>query len=458
MERCNAIVLSWIMNCVSKELLGGIVYSTNAAAVWKDLCERYDKIDGSHIFQLHKDIATISQGTSLISSYFSKLRELWVEYDSLAPVPGCECVNSREYVVFMHNQKLLQFLMGLNDSYEQARSQILMMVPLPTINKAYSLLIERESQRIMSQTSHSSSSSDLNALFTAQSSVPKPRFHTSYDPNAFCDYCKRTGHMQAVCYKLHGYPPGYERKKRGSTGPTYNCQGRGRSSNDRRSYPSANNAISDTDHSDFNRVENPRNQGCGRGDRQADSVDYHKGLNALQEQYNQILQMLGQSNRQSTTERDSTSHSSANLAQENYPSSGNVTALSASIANTGWIIDSGATNHMTPHSQLLINKHPLPIDAPRSVQLPNGDSLLITHTGSSSMTSQDIINNVLLIPDFKFSLLSVSKITKDLQCAVCFYPDFVTTQDLSSGQVKVIGREQAGLYLIPHSSSLIFYR
>ena len=62
---------------------------------------------------------------------------------------------------------------------------------------------------------------------------------------------------------------------------------------------------------------------------------------------------------------------------------------------------------MTPHSQLLFNKHPLPIDAPRSVQLPNGDSTLITHTGSSSMTSQDIINNVLLIPDFKFSLLSV---------------------------------------------------
>jgi len=75
-ERCNAIVLSWIMNCVSKELLGGIVYSTNAASVWKDLAERYDKVDGSRIFQLHKKIATVSQGTSSISAYFSRLREL----------------------------------------------------------------------------------------------------------------------------------------------------------------------------------------------------------------------------------------------------------------------------------------------------------------------------------------------------------------------------------------------
>ena len=44
--------------------------------------------------------------------------------------------------------------------------------------------------------------------------------------------------------------------------------------------------------------------------------------------------MLGQSNMQGTTERDSNPHSSANLAQENYPSSGNVTALSSSIAHT----------------------------------------------------------------------------------------------------------------------------
>ena len=52
-EKCNAIVLSWIMNCVLKELLRGIAYSTNVAVVWNDLCERYDKVDGPRIFQLH---------------------------------------------------------------------------------------------------------------------------------------------------------------------------------------------------------------------------------------------------------------------------------------------------------------------------------------------------------------------------------------------------------------------
>lgn len=146
--------------------------------------------------------------------------------------------------------------MGLNDSYEQARSQILMMVPLPTLNKAYSLLIERERQCSMTQTS-SSNSSKLNGVFFTglnskpSTAKPRPHFSSSYDPNAICDYCNRTCHTKAICYQLHGYLPGYERRKRGSPN-TY--QGRGRSNNDRRTYHAAHTAISKSDQFNYSRV------------------------------------------------------------------------------------------------------------------------------------------------------------------------------------------------------------
>lgn len=41
----------------------------------------------------------------------------------------------------------MQFLMGLNDSYSQIKGQILLMDPMPSINKVYSLLIQEERQR-----------------------------------------------------------------------------------------------------------------------------------------------------------------------------------------------------------------------------------------------------------------------------------------------------------------------
>lgn len=37
--------------------------------------------------------------------------------------------------------------MGINESYHQSSSQILMMDPLPIINYAYSMIIEDESQK-----------------------------------------------------------------------------------------------------------------------------------------------------------------------------------------------------------------------------------------------------------------------------------------------------------------------
>ena len=49
-DRCNAMVLSWLMNNVSKNLLSGIVFRSNAALVWSDLKKRFDKVNMSRIF------------------------------------------------------------------------------------------------------------------------------------------------------------------------------------------------------------------------------------------------------------------------------------------------------------------------------------------------------------------------------------------------------------------------
>lgn len=58
-EICNAIVFSWIMNTASKDLFSGTAYASNAHLVWKDLHERFDKVNRVRIFMLHRQIATI---------------------------------------------------------------------------------------------------------------------------------------------------------------------------------------------------------------------------------------------------------------------------------------------------------------------------------------------------------------------------------------------------------------
>ena len=175
-------------------------------------------------------------------------------------------------------------------------------------------------------------------------------------------------------------------------------------------------------------------------------------MSVIQDQHSQILQMLGHTNSKGGAEGSSSQSNNAgnaNLVQEYSSSTGNDIALTVGNKQQGWIIDSGATNHMTSLPTILDYQQQVLSDRPRRVYFPNGDNVKVTHTGSCHLTSQDTIENVLLIPDFKFNLLSVSKLTKDLNCVVSFFPDFVIFQDLYSGQVRRIGRENAGLYHLP---------
>ncbi|XP_073304665.1 uncharacterized protein [Primulina huaijiensis] len=123
-ERCNALDLSWIMNTVSKEIFGGKVYSTYASVVWTDLKEQFDKVNGSRIFLLRREIGRLKQESSTISTYFCKLKQLWDEYYSLVVLPSCECAAAKQYVDHEQRRKLLQFLLRLNESYSHIRSQV----------------------------------------------------------------------------------------------------------------------------------------------------------------------------------------------------------------------------------------------------------------------------------------------------------------------------------------------
>ncbi|XP_071700393.1 uncharacterized protein [Rutidosis leptorrhynchoides] len=69
-DRCNYVVLSWLLGSISNELYAGLIFSENASTVWSELKETYDKIDGSIIFNLHFNISTLKQGSSSLSEYY----------------------------------------------------------------------------------------------------------------------------------------------------------------------------------------------------------------------------------------------------------------------------------------------------------------------------------------------------------------------------------------------------
>lgn len=59
------------------------------------------------------------------------------------------------------------------------------------------------------------------------------------------------------------------------------------------------------------------------------------------------------------------------------------------------------------------------------VENPNGDSVPVESIGNICLLNGLRIDRVLNILKFKYNLLSVSRLTKELNCALIFFPDFL---------------------------------
>ena len=202
------MVGTWIINYVSPKLQGSIIYRDTALEIWTDLQDTFSQGSGTKIFNIQKQIAEIHQGKQALTDYFTQLKILWDQLQNLSPFPQCTC---GQYVCGI-NQRLknlqtkestMKFLMGVNDAFSQVRTQILLMDPLPSVNKAHSLFIQEEMQRSV----HNVVRVESTALATKNSGT-----NFKGKERSLCTHCGKLGHTMDKCYKLHGFPPGFKFK------------------------------------------------------------------------------------------------------------------------------------------------------------------------------------------------------------------------------------------------------
>lgn len=173
----------------------------------------------ARVFQLRKDLSSLTQSTLSITAYFTKFRTMIAEIDTLSSMPkcicascNCACESAKRLEKYVDMLKLSQFLMGLNDQYTSVRGQLLMMQPVPSISQAFSLLLQEESQREFAKLSQTPLT-DSMALTVKYNNLSKFKstgqpFNSQRKPVAdvTCDYCHTAGHTRDKCFCLHGYP------------------------------------------------------------------------------------------------------------------------------------------------------------------------------------------------------------------------------------------------------------
>lgn len=119
-----------------------------------------------------------------------------------------------------------------------------------------------------------------------------------------------------------------------------------------------------------------------------------------------------------------------------------------------WIFDCGATDTMTyDPTDFMTNTAPLK----SHVQTANGEIVPVTGGGSVAITPDITLQHCLLVPSLSTKLLSISQLTKELDCVVLMYPSFCVLQDIRTQEIIGHGTEKEGLYyvdaVVPHGQS-----
>ncbi|KAI3744219.1 hypothetical protein L1987_57296 [Smallanthus sonchifolius] len=414
-DRCNSVVITWILNSMSDELYMGQVYSSLASEVWNELKETYDKVDGSVVFSVYQKINSLTQNSSTVSEYYHKLNIMWKQLDQMLQLPSCSCQAADKFNNFNHLIKLMQFLMGLDSVYQPVRTNLLVRDPLPTVKEAFSIISREESHR----NSSSSKNQNQSVGFVSKSNQffdGKKKPYKGPNPDLKCTHCNKLGHTVERCFEIVGYPQGFKQRINQGSKP------------------------------------NVSNNSVGNKSDSSTSVT----VNSLTP--DQISKLLGLLNEKTNEE----SHSSnfAGRINVSFCSNSFIKRIfcfnnsESSLNGPGWVVDSGANQHMVKSDKHLINQ----VDVSEfniKVKHPNGSSATVTKIGNIRLNNKVTLYDVFVVPDYCVNLLSVYKLARDSKLMISFDENKCYIQDLHTKNILETGSQCDGLYFCDDASESI---
>ncbi|KAK9726907.1 hypothetical protein RND81_05G244800 [Saponaria officinalis] len=364
---------------------------------WK---KRYIVANGARKFKLNRESYEAAQNGRYVEDYYTQLKMIWDELDNMSTLPSITKITTdiAEYLKAVEAQaeerKLFQFLNGLDKEYEVLRSNILMMDPLPSVEHTVSLMLQEELQ--------------ANNLGNAKSQESSALLSKGEFEREKCVHCGRDNHKSELCWEIKGYPVGHPKHRKTNYKPGF----RGGGFRQQRTFQT-----------------NPRQQNFKRtaANVRADQTDLSAAIGVATLQLENLLKMVPSNTNANKEGGESEEELECNFAgMTNYNSQ----------THDNWIIDSGATNHMS--SKLGVMNNVKKLQTKLRISLPDERYVLVTHKGEVDLNEDLQLKDVLYVPSFKQNLMSVQKLIKENHCYVTFFYSYCYVQGCTKGKVKGI--------------------
>ena len=115
----------------------------------------------------------------------------------------------------LENERVFEFLAGLNQELDEVRGRILGRKPLPSIREIFSEVRREENRRkVMLKpknfTGHTGTGPETSALMSKK--APNGSSQNQQKKRPWREHCRKTGHTKDTCWELYGKPPDWKPK------------------------------------------------------------------------------------------------------------------------------------------------------------------------------------------------------------------------------------------------------
>ncbi|XP_010696067.1 uncharacterized protein LOC104908634 [Beta vulgaris subsp. vulgaris] len=93
-EAYNSMVTAWLLNNMNETLRRSVMYIKSAREIWFNLKTKFTVSNGSRKYRLNKETYEVKMNERPVSEYYTDLRVLWEELESLTDYPAITNVNA----------------------------------------------------------------------------------------------------------------------------------------------------------------------------------------------------------------------------------------------------------------------------------------------------------------------------------------------------------------------------